>query len=979
MKRTVLIIGLVCCGLATALAQPMSGSYTVGGAAPDFATPQDAASALFQRGVSGPVFINIRPGLYVRNGGNSTVLRLDTLIAGHSSTNRITFQSDASAGGTAENVIFQFNRTNPNDPERFDLVHIRLDYITLRNLTLRDVDSSHTFDNHLIRFEGLFPTNLVVDGFMLEGCKLVGTPHILMPPSALLGTDFGVGLGSHVGETTIRGNTFVRLMRAISSANRGTTLASATVEDNQFLEGYRSASGSGNPLGSAIELDCRNPIVRRNKIDFHNSVNQGFLGIYVTQPDSSIVERNQITGPVSLAMWLRGDPNPPFPGHLIVNNMMTGTLNCEAPNSRILFNTIVLPPVPFQQALWTALRVVRPGCQVLNNLILDFETQDIGFTYDQGNQQSPGLISNFNIFYRFFPPGWRGAFFVRDGGFYSSLPQYQAATGLDTNSIFKAIDLMDVFSNLHLTDCQAADEDLIGIPISGITEDFDGDIRSTTRPLKGADEVAPRAIALWGDAFKIPLAGTPFSIASGRFDNLLVDGLAVPDYDSRQVRLYHNLPSSRSFVHSGTLQTGFKPLSIVFHDFDGDGHLDLIAGGDSSIIRVFWGDGGGGFPAVTDVPFPGSVVVNMVPEPQQTFTNLRTIFVANGQLFGYLINTGGRQLCFDFQRRADGEPDTLGSFINGFVVGDFGGDSTVDIAGISNSTGHFATWEIERVSGTGGLCTPHIFRRRGDYQQSQSGTGWYSYANSIAVGDFDGDSDLDIVTTGFSENRLVLLRNQGNFTFAAETIAVNNARAVVALDYNNDGRLDLVTVNRLLSDNGITLFLNDGTGRFRPEFTCFPTFASGHPFAVVASDFDLDGKMDIAIATHIAPNKDTAFVLYNFGGGITSVGDQPSAHKPTEFRLEQNYPNPFNPTTKIRYTLPSQDGGSAKGRAGVGSHVSLKVYDLLGREVAALVNEVLPPGEYVRQWDASGFASGVYFYRLHAGNFVQTKKLMLLR
>ncbi len=85
------------------------------------------------------------------------------------------------------------------------------------------------------------------------------------------------------------------------------------------------------------------------------------------------------------------------------------------------------------------------------------------------------------------------------------------------------------------------------------------------------------------------------------------------------------------------------------------------------------------------------------------------------------------------------------------------------------------------------------------------------------------------------------------------------------------------------------------------------------------------------------------------------------------FRLEHNYPNPFNPSTTIRYALP---------RSG---HVTLKVYNLLGHEIANLVNEDKAPGRYEARWDASQFASGVYFYRLVAGSFTETKKLVLLR
>ncbi len=88
---------------------------------------------------------------------------------------------------------------------------------------------------------------------------------------------------------------------------------------------------------------------------------------------------------------------------------------------------------------------------------------------------------------------------------------------------------------------------------------------------------------------------------------------------------------------------------------------------------------------------------------------------------------------------------------------------------------------------------------------------------------------------------------------------------------------------------------------------------------------------------------------------------------PTRFALEQNYPNPFNPTTGIRYQV-----------AGV-SEVKLVVYDLLGREVAVLVNERKAPGSYEVEFDAAGLASGVYLYRLTAGSFVQTREMLVIK
>ncbi|MCH7772115.1 MAG: T9SS type A sorting domain-containing protein [Bacteroidetes bacterium] len=88
---------------------------------------------------------------------------------------------------------------------------------------------------------------------------------------------------------------------------------------------------------------------------------------------------------------------------------------------------------------------------------------------------------------------------------------------------------------------------------------------------------------------------------------------------------------------------------------------------------------------------------------------------------------------------------------------------------------------------------------------------------------------------------------------------------------------------------------------------------------------------------------------------------------PKHFSLDQNYPNPFNPSTSIQYAVSSMQ------------FVSLKVYDLLGREVATLVNEEKPVGNYEVEFIGDGLTSGIYFYQLRAGNYVETKKMVLLR
>jgi probable HAF family extracellular repeat protein len=97
------------------------------------------------------------------------------------------------------------------------------------------------------------------------------------------------------------------------------------------------------------------------------------------------------------------------------------------------------------------------------------------------------------------------------------------------------------------------------------------------------------------------------------------------------------------------------------------------------------------------------------------------------------------------------------------------------------------------------------------------------------------------------------------------------------------------------------------------------------------------------------------------------VEDQGSLLSPNSYNLAQNYPNPFNPVTTIRYSIPQR------------SSVALKVYDVLGNEVTTLVNEEKERGVYAVNFDASGLASGLYLYRLQAGSFVQTKKMIVLK
>ena len=148
-----------------------------------------------------------------------------------------------------------------------------------------------------------------------------------------------------------------------------------------------------------------------------------------------------------------------------------------------------------------------------------------------------------------------------------------------------------------------------------------------------------------------------------------------------------------------------------------------------------------------------------------------------------------------------------------------------------------------------------------------------------------------------------------------------------------------------------------------------------------ASNWQLDYTTPSGNYTYITIERNGYFSGAVFAtkdnGGISrtyflSLGiSQISSVVPDAFSLKQNYPNPFNPETKIRLNIPADNEGNR--------NISLNVYDIGGKLVKQLTNEKLVPGVYEVDFNASGLPSGVYFYRMNAGNFSDTRKMILLK
>jgi photosystem II stability/assembly factor-like uncharacterized protein len=154
--------------------------------------------------------------------------------------------------------------------------------------------------------------------------------------------------------------------------------------------------------------------------------------------------------------------------------------------------------------------------------------------------------------------------------------------------------------------------------------------------------------------------------------------------------------------------------------------------------------------------------------------------------------------------------------------------------------------------------------------------------------------------------------------------------------------------------------LNMGKGNFR--------MAPGESNTIVIAQLISRGTSNLHSVTKLKQLSDIAANFYQ------TVGIEPVINTiPEQFSLEQNYPNPFNSNTTIKFSIPHLVTSSPR------HLVTLKVFDLLGREVATLVNSNLQPGTYEVSFNANHLSSGIYFYRLSAGNFIQTKKLVLIK
>ena len=387
------------------------------------------------------------------------------------------------------------------------------------------------------------------------------------------------------------------------------------------------------------------------------------------------------------------------------------------------------------------------------------------------------------------------------------------------------------------------------------------------------------------------------------------------------------------------------PTDIAFADLDRDGLLDLItvAAGGSQKVSVRRGNGGGSFGGRMDFT-PG----NSNGEDHLAIADvnrdgiLDVVTAGSGNECHVLLGDGSAAF----------NPVTYiysASTVHRAKLADMNRDGILDLVS-TNGTGNGV--EVAMGTGTGTFGSPTV-------------TTIGLETGPLAIADFDRDGipDVAVATMDASDGvRIMHGTGTGSFTtFQAFTVS-DTPSDLVAADLNGDNFPDLVMTS--LDTARINVMRGNGTGGI---YDLVPYFTDSKPAGVALGDFNRDGKLDVVTA---CSDFGRASVLLN--SGIVTAAPVAEMVAPAAPRLLQNAPNPFNPRTTIRFMLPAAE------------HARLAVFDVTGRHVATLFDRVAAAGEQRVVWtglDSHGspVASGIYYYKLQAGDVTESRKMALIK
>ena len=388
-------------------------------------------------------------------------------------------------------------------------------------------------------------------------------------------------------------------------------------------------------------------------------------------------------------------------------------------------------------------------------------------------------------------------------------------------------------------------------------------------------------------------------------------------------------------------------IYLCVEDINGDGYLDVI--GTAAIDhQVCWWSNSGGNPiqwtkhliVSNYVEAHGILAVDL--DKDEKMDVVSTAAALNK--ISWWKNEAGTGLSWIEQTI-----DNNFNYTQSVSAGDFNLDGNTDIVAAALYANQIAWYEND-----GG--NPIQWTK----QTIASG---FNMAHSVEPCEINGDSLTDILGAAYGSGEVAYWQNMGGNPVAWEKHSIDNSFSgvleVCAADIDNDGDID-VAGTAGISDQ-VAWWSNEGGNPIQwvKHILAF-NFYDAWPICL--GDVDNDGDIDIVAGSSTL---DEIRLWENLL--ITTVEEGSNNSAPNQFELFQNYPNPFNPITTIKYQIPEP------------SFITIKIYDVLGNEIATLLNEEKSSGSYEVEFGASGLASGIYLYKLQSGKQIDTKKMLLIK
>jgi hypothetical protein len=460
--------------------------------------------------------------------------------------------------------------------------------------------------------------------------------------------------------------------------------------------------------------------------------------------------------------------------------------------------------------------------------------------------------------------------------------------------------------------------------------------------------------------------------------------------------LFGQVSFQKHIISSNTQGAG----CLYTSDIDGDGDLDILAAGlQESKIILF--ENQGGSPIVWVKRIIGSNVYGAHSVYAADFDTDGDLDVLGAAYDGrpgiaLWLNNGGTPLNWT-------KTNVAATFDNAHEIygHDVDSDGKIDVLGASSNLNEISWWKnngdnpltwTEQIVGTdvslaksvtsadidgdnledilcAALGDDDIIWWKNDGNTPISWTKFYvdqnfGGAHKVQLVDMDNDGDLDILGAAYYGHQIAWWRNDGGDPLVWKKFIIkygfSNACVAYAVDIDNDGDNDVIGSSQ--GKNLLSLWLNDGNDPIGwNEVAVDDNFNRVWP--LYAADFDGDGDVDIVAASSHNGNNEVRWYQNLL---ITFIEDEPNS-QPLEFQLEQNYPNPFNPSTTIEYNLASQ------------SYVKIIVSNILGETVKVLADGFQYAGNHRYLFNAENLSSGIYYYQIIAGNYIATKKMVLIR